>query len=146
MASQPQAEITSREMAALDANCEFYGLSRLQLMENAGAAVARRIRARFKKPVRVVVVAGPGNNGGDGFVAARKLLAGRRGDRVRVVLLARPGELRTPEARRNFQVLNEAGISVQVATTPEEIGDLDADVVVDALFGTGVRGTVREPS
>ncbi|MEM3086186.1 MAG: NAD(P)H-hydrate dehydratase [Halobacteria archaeon] len=145
MASQPQAEITSREMAALDANCEFYGLSRLQLMENAGAAVARRIRARFPKPKPVVVLCGPGNNGGDGFVAARKLLASGRGYKVRVLLLVPPKDLRTPEARKNYDALVNAGVTVEPVSNPKDLPDLGGSVVVDALFGTGVRGTIREP-
>lgn len=138
-------EITSREMAALDANCEFHGLSRLQLMENAGAAVARRIRARFKKPCPIVVFCGPGNNGGDGLVAVRKLLASGWGYGVRVLLLASPRDLRTPEARKNYEALVNAGAAVESVTSPGDLPDFRGAVVVDALFGTGVRGPVREP-
>ncbi len=145
MTRNPTGEITSLEMAALDANCEFHGLSRLQLMENAGAAVARRIRARFKRPRPVVVLCGPGNNGGDGFVAARKLLASGRGYDVRVLLLASPRELRTPEARKNYEALVNAGVAVESVANPKDLPDLGEAVVVDALFGTGVRGAIREP-
>ena len=71
-------------MAALDENCKAFGLSTLQLMENAGSAVAKEIARRFKAG-GVLVLAGKGNNGGDGFVAARHLLS--LGFRVRVVLV-----------------------------------------------------------
>lgn len=138
-------EITSREMAALDANCEFHGLSRLQLMENAGAAVARRIRARFRKPCEVLFLAGPGNNGGDAFAAARKLAASGWGYGIRVLLLARPGDLRTAEARKNYAVLRAAGIRAESVTDPKALPEFDARVIVDGLFGTGVRGPMREP-
>lgn len=68
--------ISAEEMAALDANCKGFGLLPLQLMENAGAALAREIRARIKVMAtgkRIAIVAGRGNNGGDAFVAARHL-------------------------------------------------------------------------
>ncbi|MEM2624301.1 MAG: NAD(P)H-hydrate epimerase, partial [Archaeoglobaceae archaeon] len=64
--------ITSRDMRVLDINCEFFGLSRLQLMENAGKAVADEISKRFES-CKVAIFAGTGNNGGDGFVCARHL-------------------------------------------------------------------------
>ena len=63
-------EITAAEMAALDENCKAFGLSTLQLMENAGSAVAKEIARRFKAR-GVLVLAGKGNNGGDGFRLTR---------------------------------------------------------------------------
>ncbi|MCW7071319.1 MAG: NAD(P)H-hydrate dehydratase [Methanophagales archaeon] len=149
--------ITAEEGAALDENCGFFGLSALQLMENAGAALASEVKARFgavggaagvKK--RVTIIAGKGNNGGDGFVAARHLQGDGHGLRhefeVRVILLGRSRDLRTEEARRNFRILKESGCEVVEITDSSELsGGLNAEVVVDAIFGTGVRGRVREP-
>ena len=141
-------EITAAEMAALDENCKAFGLSTLQLMENAGSAVAKEIARRFKAR-SVLVLAGKGNNGGDGFVAARHLLS--LGFRVRVVLVGRERDIRTEEARRNYEILKECGCPC------EEISDAsvlrrrceellaDADIVVDAIFGTGFKGVPREP-
>jgi NAD(P)H-hydrate epimerase len=65
-------EISPSEMRRVDANCGSIGLLPLQLMENAGASVARAIRARFpdSTETKIIVLAGTGNNGGDGFVAA----------------------------------------------------------------------------
>ena len=150
--------------SGLDENCGFFGLSALQLMENAGAALASEVKARFgavggvagvvggaagvKK--RVTIIAGKGNNGGDGFVAARHLQGDGHGLRhefeVRVILLGRSRDLRTEEARRNFRILKESGCEVVEITDSSELsGGLKAEVVVDAIFGTGVRGRVREP-
>jgi len=143
--------------SGLDENCGFFGLSALQLMENAGAALASEVKARFgavggaagvKK--RVTIIAGKGNNGGDGFVAARHLQGDGHGLRhefeVRVILLGRSRDLRTEETRRNFRILKESGCEVVEITDSSELsGGLNAEVVVDAIFGTGVRGRVREP-
>ncbi|RLI20426.1 bifunctional ADP-dependent NAD(P)H-hydrate dehydratase/NAD(P)H-hydrate epimerase, partial [Candidatus Bathyarchaeota archaeon] len=60
--------LTSREMYAEELNAMYLGVSELQLMENAGASVAREVVSRFKPSSRVVIYAGTGGNGGDGFV------------------------------------------------------------------------------
>jgi len=63
----------SREMRALELNSEYFGISRLQLMENAGRAVAEEVAARFKaERTKIAVFCGLGGNGGDGFVAVLK--------------------------------------------------------------------------
>jgi NAD(P)H-hydrate epimerase len=77
-------QISADEMNAIDANCKYFGLLPLQLMENAGAALAREV-ALIASGRRIAVVAGRGNNGGDAFVAARHLL----GFQVTVYLLGR---------------------------------------------------------
>ncbi|MEM2990546.1 MAG: NAD(P)H-hydrate dehydratase, partial [Halobacteria archaeon] len=138
--------VTSTQMAALDKNCEYLGVSRLQLMENAGASVANAVKRRFKQG-RVAIIAGLGNNGGDGFVAARHL----KGYEVKVILLGRRSEIRTQEAKKNFEVLEFCGveiIEVSDSRELERLGDLikNADVVIDAIFGTGIQGTIREPA
>ncbi|MEM1607494.1 MAG: NAD(P)H-hydrate epimerase, partial [Candidatus Bathyarchaeia archaeon] len=67
----PDRIITTKEMRALDLNAEYFGISRLQLMENAGRSVAAEIASRFNPlNTRVSVFCGLGGNGGDGFVAA----------------------------------------------------------------------------
>ncbi|RLG38641.1 bifunctional ADP-dependent NAD(P)H-hydrate dehydratase/NAD(P)H-hydrate epimerase [Methanosarcinales archaeon] len=147
-------EITSEEMAALDENCKAFGISPLQLMENAGAAVAREIFnavERKRRNPRVLIVAGRGNNGGDGFVAARHLLS--RGCDVHVILIGRGEEdIRTEEARYNYRILKACGCEVDntgdallLGRRFHEITDEGVDVIVDAIFGTGFRGVAREP-
>jgi NAD(P)H-hydrate epimerase len=64
--------ISAEEMAAIDTNCRYFGLLPLQLMENAGAALACEVAARARGE-RIAIVAGRGNNGSDSFVAARHL-------------------------------------------------------------------------
>lgn len=135
--------ITSRQMDALDTNCEYLGLSRLQLMENAGSAVAAEV---MNLPIRdrVLFVAGRGNNGGDAFVAARHLT----GYDVKVILLGRSGDVKTSEAARNLSILKNTGIPVLEVTDISGLEPAyfsDCDVIVDAIFGTGIKGPIREP-
>ena len=96
--------ITSREMRALETTSEYYGVSRLQLMENAGRSVADHVRNRFKPAkTRVVVLCGLGGNGGDGFVATRHLL--NYGFRVEVVLAGKSVDITDKDARVNWNAL-----------------------------------------
>ncbi|RLE77805.1 MAG: bifunctional ADP-dependent NAD(P)H-hydrate dehydratase/NAD(P)H-hydrate epimerase [Thermoprotei archaeon] len=144
--------VSTHEMRALELNAEFLGVDRLTLMENAGRAVADQVESCLGsvEGAAVLVVAGPGNNGGDGFVAARHLAC--RGAKVSVVLLARPEDIRTDEARVNYARLRAMMVSVRVRTAKDAEaleglrGALEAaDVIVDAMLGTGLKGEVREP-
>ena len=96
--------ISAEEMKALDSNCRYFGLLPLQLMENAGAAIARVVMAKAKGK-RIDIVAGRGNNGGDAFVAARHLV----GFDVTVYLLGRSRDIATEEAKRNWDILDRLG-------------------------------------
>ncbi len=132
--------ITSTEMAALDANCEYYGLARMQLMENAGASLANIIKQKFPQSTPVTIFAGRGSNGGDAFVAARHLT----GYNVRVFLLGRGNEIKTVGARLNWSILKKAGTSIIEITDSTQIPELDSDgVIIDAIFGTGIKGRLR---
>src|SRR5580698_5057389 len=135
--------VTVEEMRAIDrATSERYGVPSLTLMENAGAAVADFVLSRYAAAERVVVFCGKGNNGGDGFVAARKLL--ERGRNAQVLLLAAPGDLRG-DAAAMFAKLPEAAVCV---STSEELKSerlrllLHADLYVDAILGTGFKPPV----
>ncbi|MCZ7403099.1 MAG: NAD(P)H-hydrate dehydratase [Candidatus Methanoperedens sp.] len=134
--------ITSSRMAAIDANCEYLGIKRLVLMENAGTAVARAVKERISTG-NVVIIAGKGNNGGDAFVAARHL----SGFDVIVILLGRKEEIKTPEALQNWNALENTSIPLkQVADSNALDRKLieNADIIIDGIFGTGVRGKIRE--
>jgi hydroxyethylthiazole kinase-like uncharacterized protein yjeF len=126
--------LTNAEMAQADRMAVAGGIPGIDLMENAGRAVADRLADRHPSGSRVVVVAGTGNNGGDGFVAAR--LLGERGFSVRVLLAGEIGKLSgdAAEAARRWAGSPEPA-------TPSALDD--ADAVIDALFGAGLDRPVQ---
>lgn len=135
--------VTAAEMREIDrATSERFGVPSLTLMENAGTAVADFVLAEYPSAKRIGVVCGKGNNGGDGFVAARKLRDGGR--EVRIVLLADPAELRGDAAR----MFKRLAVVPAVARNGEELKSakgqsaFDADLLVDAVLGTGFRPPV----
>ncbi len=135
--------LTHREMLAMDINAEYLGIPREVLMENAGREVSQVLRERLDiGGKRVAVVCGTGNNGGDGFVAARHLAGG--GAEVKVVLVGREDSIKTAEARKMYAALKGKGVEI---LSPNELKSaLDwAEVAVDALLGTGMAGPLREP-
>jgi NAD(P)H-hydrate epimerase len=130
------------QMRALDARAIAAGIPGAVLMENAGRGAADLIMS-LGIHGRIVICAGKGNNGGDGFVIARHLAI--RGVDVRVLVVVDPAEL-TGDAATHFQAMRASGIQ-------EERGDATrvaevlagAEWAVDALLGTGLTGTVRAP-
>ncbi len=138
--------ITSREMRALEMNSEYYGVSRLQLMENAGKSVAEEIANRFKPDnTKVAVFCGLGGNGGDGFVAARHLIS--LGFKVEVILAGKSHEISDESAQKNWCALQSLrkGLTIRVVYDSSAIPDSEANVVVDALLGIGLKGVPRPP-
>lgn len=140
--------LTAEEMREVDRlTTERFGVPSLQLMEVAGKSVAEVFLEQYghknaDAPGFVAVLCGKGNNGGDGFVVARYLK--EEAERVRTYLFAKPEELRGGAAK-NFERWREQGGSVTVlqneADWEKAWGEIsDADVIVDALLGTGVRG------
>lgn len=122
------------------------GLTLYDLMEKAGKAVADAV-LKEKTAQRVVVVAGKGNNGGDGFVCAREL--SKKGRKVAVFSLTREEQL-TTEANEALSKLKTALVET-VFINDKDLPGLEeklagADVVVDAIFGIGFRGAAREPA
>ncbi|HVC27264.1 MAG TPA: NAD(P)H-hydrate epimerase [Nitrososphaerales archaeon] len=140
--------ITPAEMSELERGASEYGLGVKQLMENAGRGVAEFVNSRYGPGKRVCVVCGGGNNGGDGFVAARYLSARSR---VTVILLTTPDKIRTEEARENWRALAATDAVLRVADEASALvarsGALaEAEVIVVAIFGTGLKGqAVNEP-
>jgi hydroxyethylthiazole kinase-like uncharacterized protein yjeF len=134
----------SRELDRLSQ--EKYGVGSYELMTNAGHAVARAILRRWPDEIArgVLVVAGKGNNGGDGMVAACHLH--QLGERVRAVLLAHRTDLRGDAARafNDFAAVSSEIIEVTDETAlSEAISSKPAGVMVDAIFGTGLNAEVR---
>ena len=131
--------LTPDEMAECDRRTIASGIAGIKLMENAGRAVADAV-ARHPLGTRVLVVAGPGNNGGDGFVAARVLA--ERGYPVRLMLLGPIEALKGDAALAAYSWIGEvepAGAAIEPARAEAIAG---ADVIVDALFGAGLNRDV----
>ena len=131
--------VTAAEMREIDRiTTEQFGVPSLTLMENAGNAVARFAVRQYPDARRITVVCGKGNNGGDGFVAARKLHeAGRE---TTVVLLSTADQVKG-DARENLKRLARSPI---VITSQKELASianqfLETDLMLDAIFGTGFR-------
>ncbi len=140
--------VTAKEMQQLDRRATAeYGIPSLVLMENAGSETAREMLAAFPALLRsrVAVLCGRGNNGGDGFVAARHLL--NRGAMVETFLFARREDV-AGDARVNLEILErmdaapmEVRDAGEMAARSDRIAS--ADVVVDALLGTGTHGPAK---
>ncbi len=135
--------VTAAEMRETDrVSSERYGVPSLDLMENAGHAVAQFVLSRYPSANRIGVICGKGNNGGDGFVAARKLHEAGRA--VRVLLLAEPKELRGDAA----QMYAKLGIPAAVVRSSAELKQetahsvFESDLLIDAILGTGFRPPV----
>jgi hydroxyethylthiazole kinase-like uncharacterized protein yjeF len=136
--------VTADEMRAIDrATTEKYGVPSLTLMENAGAAVADFAQKHFEF-TSVCAVCGKGNNGGDGFVAARKLHEG--GKKVSVIVLAKdPADLRG-DAAEMFNKLPLSALWVadeKEFSKPEIERALGADLILDAILGTGFKPPLK---
>jgi ADP-dependent NAD(P)H-hydrate dehydratase / NAD(P)H-hydrate epimerase len=140
--------LTAAEMREVDRlTTERYGIPSLTLMENAGRSVAEFIRDRFPhlERRRIVVLSGKGNNGGDGFVVARHLR--EMGANVSASLFASPTEI-SGDAATNLNRYRESGGELKPILGAgewqmhKEVLRL-ADIIVDALLGTGVRGPVE---
>ena len=119
-----------------------FGVPSHDLMENAGGAVAQFVLSRYPSAIRIGAVCGKGNNGGDGFVAARRLHEAGRA--VRVVLLADPKELRG-DAAEMFAKLGITPVLVRSsADLKQEAAHavFGSDLLIDAILGTGFRPPV----
>jgi NAD(P)H-hydrate epimerase len=142
--------VSAAEMREIDrVTSERFGVPSITLMENAGSAVARFILSDYPQAERVGILCGKGNNGGDGFVVARKLVEAGRA--VRVLLLSDPAELRGDSAAmfqdmlQRLQPLQLAPLIVREASGLDSSDAAEifaADVIVDAILGTGFRPPV----
>lgn len=131
--------LTSEQMRAVEAKSVVLGLSWLRLMENAGSAAARIIRDNYRlQGKKVVIVCGKGNNGGDGYVLARKLIDDKA--LVRVIAVGTPS---TDSAKEMTSKAYDVGIRPVSFESYEQLCCqyiADADIVIDAIFGTGFKG------
>jgi len=145
--------MSGEAMRGADVKAQRVGIDRERLMEEAGAAVAAAARATLVSTGRrghgtILILAGPGNNGGDGSVAARHLAAA--GLRVAIVLVTSDPHPYPADARRNWERLEGTNVDRIHAANDRDVRYLLAGVekaalVVDALLGSGVSGPLREP-
>ena len=153
-AAAARRPMSGAEMRGADARAQRQGVAGGWLMEQAGCAVAAAARALLATTERtghgpILILAGSGNNGGDGFVAARHLA--RAGLRAAIVLVAGESRPTTPDALRNWERLEREPRAERIrAASPRDVNMLlngleRASLVIDALLGTGVSGPLREP-
>ena len=134
--------VTAAEMRAIDrVTSERFGVASLTLMENAGTAVAEHVLAAYRSAEKIVVFCGKGNNGGDGFVAARVLR--EKTKVVQVILLTDPAELKGDAAAMYGRLPMKAVIVRSSEELKSVCGSLVADLYLDAILGTGFKPPVN---
>ncbi len=131
--------ITTTDMKKLEDTC---GIPKITLMENAGRGVYETIKERFPdiKNKRILIISYHGNNGGDGFVAARHLCEEAETD---VLFIGDESKFKE-EGRTNFKRIEENN-KIQLLISPEQTDLDDYDIIIDAVLGTGVEGDLQEP-
>ena len=143
--------LTRAEAVRLDQLArEEYGVPGIAMMENAGAAIAREALAMLRgKSGPVSILCGTGNNGGDGFVVARRLAG--QGISVQLFLACRRNQVREgSDAFTNLRIAEKIGLPLTEIIGAKDV-PIAAEVLkkssllVDALLGTGLAGRVREP-
>jgi ADP-dependent NAD(P)H-hydrate dehydratase / NAD(P)H-hydrate epimerase len=135
--------VTASEMREIDrVTAERFGVPPLTLMENAGSAVAEFVLSSFPQAKSFGVICGKGNNGGDGFVVARKLH--HAGVQVRVLLLCEPSDLRGDAAANCEKLPVKPFIAKSAADLESEVARpvLNSEILIDAILGTGFRPPV----
>ena len=133
-------------MMQIEENGHQMGFSRKFMMENAGAAATKRLVEKLGdvKSKNVLVFAGLGNNGGDGLVIARHLAG--YGASVTVFLLGEPDNIRSEECSWNWNLLEKMeSIKLFTDGNLEHLNNLEFDIIIDGILGTGISGEIREP-
>ncbi|HEC98135.1 MAG TPA: NAD(P)H-hydrate dehydratase [Nitrospirae bacterium] len=132
--------VDAREMREIDRQTiEDYGIASPVLMERAGLSVVNRIKQCFDRSIRVLVLAGSGNNGGDGLVVAR--LLHNEGWDVTVFLIAPPEKL-SHDCLRQYETAEKMGVRIYTEKLPV-LKDLRGSLVIDAILGTGLNKPLR---
>jgi len=138
--------ITVKQMMQIEENGHQMGFLRKFMMENAGAAATKRLVEKFGdvKSKNILVFAGLGNNGGDGLVIARHLAG--YGVSVTVFLLGEPSNIRSEECSWNWSLLEKMkSVKLLVGGNLEHLNNLEFDIIIDGILGTGISGEIREP-
>ena len=138
--------ITVKQMMQIEENGHQMGFLRKFMMENAGAAAVKRLVEKFDdmKSKNVLVFAGLGNNGGDGLVIARHLSG--YGSNVTIFLLGEPDNIRSEECSWNWNLLEKMkSIKLLTGVSLGDLNNLEFDIIIDGILGTGISGEIREP-
>ena len=142
--------ITPEKMKLLEDMAEEIGISKLILMENAGLQLANIIQKQYSKnkSKNILIVCGSGNNGGDGLVCARHLI--QFADEITICLLNINGKLKANEVKKNWNLIRgikkikKMEIFQNKNFTKEFENEINkSDIIIDALFGTGLHGKLN---
>ena len=140
--------VTAAQMRQIDGQTiDEIGISGIVLMETAGSQIVRKIERHYPTAQRIGIFVGKGNNGGDGLVIARQLAhAGREV----FIFLVSPPETFIGEARVNLDIVEKLGLQIKEVLIDDGLKKshflvANCDLFVDAIFGTGLRGDVRQP-
>lgn len=131
-----------------------FGMKKVIMMENAGFGIADFIIKRFKNKgiskLKILAICGTGNNGGDAMVAARHLAC--LDINLKVILLGDPSSVKTDEALTNFQIIDKMNRTIKFINLNESYNKtktkkeiLNADIIIDGIFGTGIKGDIQDP-
>jgi len=133
-------------MMQIEENGHQMGFLRKFMMENAGAGATKRLVEKFGdvKSKNVLVFTGLGNNGGDGLVIARHLAG--YGSSVTVFLLGKPDNIRSEECSWNWSLFEKMeSIKLLTGGNLEDLNNLEFEIIIDGILGTGISGEIREP-
>ena len=129
-----------------------FGMKKVLMMENAGFGVADFIIKRFKNKklakLKILAICGTGNNGGDTMVAARHLTC--LGANIKVIFLGDTSSIKTEEALINFQIISKMNNTIELILNSKldsiiKKHILNADIIIDGIFGTGIKGNIQDP-
>ena len=144
--------ITSEQMYSIEDNgYAIFGMKKLLMMENAGHGLADFVVSEKGPSLagkKIISLCGTGNNGGDAMVASRHLSA-QNGIEITVVLLGDTKNIKTEETTVNWSIIQKMN-SIEILTGPHVLELAknkisDSDIIIDGIFGTGIKGEIREP-
>lgn len=139
--------LTPEEMAELDQKTIKNGFPSLLLMETAGRGIAEVIKEKYGQSEKILILAGSGNNGGDGLVVGRLLDIWNYN--VKIIIVGTKEKLNN-DPLKNYNTCKLRNIKVQFFNSQKDLEKLkssisNVDLIVDSLLGTGLSGDLREP-
>jgi hydroxyethylthiazole kinase-like uncharacterized protein yjeF len=145
--------VSAEEMRQIEERGSSSGISKLVMMENAGSAIANYVLSvrEVDRRIRVLAIAGTGNNGGDVFVAARHLAYYRNYFDIKMVLIGEVGNIRTQESIANWGIISSIPSIEKIAVSDSSSVKAllkpliySSNIIICGIFGTGFHGTPRD--